>query len=366
MKVGILGTRGIPNNYGGFEQFAEYFSCRLAQHGAEVWVYNSHNHPYQHPEWNGVHIIHCFDPEYMIGPAGPFIYDLNCILDSRNRHFDIILQLGYASASVWHRFLPAGVRIVTNMDGLEWSRSKYGRLMKSFIRRAEQLAVHSSDLLVADSPQIKDYFQSTYGVSSCLIPYGAEILKKPDVTVLQNYALEPDSYFLAISRIQSDNNTEAIIKGFLESGSARQLLLIGSIDHKYGKYLDKRYHAKNIRFLGGIFDVHLLNQLRYHSRLYFHGHSSGGTNPSLLEAMASRALICAHDNPFNRLILGSDACYFGNEHHIAEIIRSDPGKTEHAHFFTNNLNKIKTSYQWNTITDAYLEAFNSLLKKQIG
>ena len=364
MKVGILGTRGIPNHYGGFEQFAEFFSCRLAKRGIEVWVYNSHNHPFQQSEWKGVHIVHCFDPEYLTGAAGPFIYDLNCILDSRKRGFDVILQLGYATASVWQKFLPDGVKIITNVDGLEWSRSKYGKLLKSFIRRAEHLAVRSSDLLVADSPHIRDYFQRTYGVSSSLIPYGAEILEKPDATVLQKYDLEPDSYFLAISRIQSDNNTEVIIKGFLESGSTRKLLLVGSINHAYGRYLNRRYQSENIRFLGGIFDVYLLNQFRYHSHLYFHGHSSGGTNPSLLEAMASQALICAHDNPFNRLILGSDAFYFGNEHHISEIIRSDPGKTEHAHFFTNNLNKIKESYDWNTITDAYLEAFTTLLKKQ--
>ncbi|MCX6266059.1 MAG: DUF1972 domain-containing protein [Bacteroidetes bacterium] len=363
MKVGILGTRGIPNYYGGFEQFAEFFSCRLAKRGIEVWVYNSHNHPYQKPEWNGVHIVHCFDPEYLIGAAGPFIYDLNCILDSRKRHFDVILQLGYASASVWHRFVPKGVKIVTNVDGLEWSRSKYNLLLKSFIRMAESLAVKSSDLLIADSPHIGDYFYTGYHANSKFIPYGAEILEKPDASCLKIFNLEPGSYHLAISRIQMDNNVEVIIKGYIESASQKPLLLVGSTNNKYCKYLQSNYPSPNIRFMGGIYDVNLLNQLRYHSSLYFHGHSSGGTNPSLLEAMASGALICAHENRFNRKILGPDAFYFSDEHQIADLIRSNPIKSDHSHFFSNNVNKIKAHYQWDRITDSYIEAFNEVLLK---
>src|SRR5678815_4853342 len=101
MKIAILGTRGIPNSYGGFEQFAEYLSLGLTNKGHHVTVYNSHNHTYQENSWNGVNIVHCYDPEYLIGTAGQFVYDLNCILDCRKKDFDIILQLGYTSSSVW-------------------------------------------------------------------------------------------------------------------------------------------------------------------------------------------------------------------------------------------------------------------------
>ncbi|MFZ4522019.1 MAG: DUF1972 domain-containing protein [Bacteroidales bacterium] len=362
MKVGILGTRGIPNNYGGFEQFAEYFSARLAKHGIEVWVYNSHHHPYQKSEWNGVHIIHCFDPENLVGPAGPFIYDLNCILDSRKRRFDVILQLGYATSSVWYPLLPKGARVITNMDGLEWSRSKYNRLLKFFIRKAEGMAVRSSDLLVADSPHIKEYFQTTHGMDSLFIPYGAEVLQKPDPDSLHGFKVEPGSYYLAISRIQSDNNTEIIIKGYIESGSTKPMLLIGSTNNSYCKYLQSAYPSSNIRFLGGIYDVNILNQLRHYCSMYFHGHSSGGTNPSLLEAMASGALICANENQFNRKILGDDAFYFRNEHDIAKLIWSEPIKDDYTSFFVNNEEKINTGYQWDNITDLYIEAFKSVLK----
>ena len=104
MKIGILGTRGIPNNYGGFEQFAEMFSIFAIENGHEVYVYNSHNHTWKENTYKGVHIIHKYDPEYKIGTAGQFIYDLNCIFDSRSRNFDIILQLGYSSSAIWNQY----------------------------------------------------------------------------------------------------------------------------------------------------------------------------------------------------------------------------------------------------------------------
>src|SRR5689334_13561602 len=146
MRIAILGTRGIPNSYGGFEQFAEYLSIGLIDKGHEVTVYNSHNHPYQGDSWKGVDIVHCYDPEHLIGTAGQFIYDLNCILDCRKKDFDIILQLGYTSSSVWlKRFLSKKkFTVTTNMDGHEWKRSKYSAKVKKFLLYAEKLAVQNS------------------------------------------------------------------------------------------------------------------------------------------------------------------------------------------------------------------------------
>ena len=175
MKIGILGTRGIPNHYGGFEQFAEFLSIDLVSRGHQVWVYNSHKHEYQESEYKGVHLIHCYDAEYKIGTAGQFIYDFNCIRDARNRDFDILLQLGYTSSSIWSRFLPKKQVIVTNMDGLEWKRSKFSNAVQRFLKRAESWAVNSSDHLVADSKGIQRYLQKKYNVASHYIPYGAEI-----------------------------------------------------------------------------------------------------------------------------------------------------------------------------------------------
>ena len=166
MKIAILGTRGIPNNHGGFEQFAEYFSVYLASKNHDVYVYNSHDYPYQDKNFNGVHIIHAYDPEYKIGTAGQFIYDFNCILDSRKRAFDVILQLGYTSSSIWHWLLPKSPMIVTNMDGMEWKRSKYSTSVRKFLKYAEKLAIKSSDYLISDSIGIQDYITKTYNRTS--------------------------------------------------------------------------------------------------------------------------------------------------------------------------------------------------------
>src|SRR5450432_900655 len=125
LRIGISGTRGIPNHYGGFEQLAEYLSAGLAEKGHEVVVYNPHNHPYKEKRWKGVSIVHCYNPERITGTAGQFIYDLNCVMDARKRNFDVLLMLGYTSISVWERLFPKKSTIIFNMDGFEWKRKKY-------------------------------------------------------------------------------------------------------------------------------------------------------------------------------------------------------------------------------------------------
>lgn len=363
MKVGILGSRGIPNHYGGFEQFAEYLALGLAKRGVEVWVYNSHTHPYKEAKWKGVNLIHCHDPEDRIGTAGQFIYDLNCINDSRKRGFDVLLQLGYTSSSVWHWRLPHKTRIITNMDGLEWKRSKYSPVVRKFLKYAEKLAVKSSHALVADSEAIRDYLLEDYGVHSTYIPYGAEIYHPGARDRLAEFNLNAKEYFLAIARFQPDNHIEEIIKGVLGSGTKIPLLVIGSTQNKFGNYLVRKYASEQIRFPGGIFDPELLNQLRFNSKLYFHGHSAGGTNPSLLEAMAASAPICAHDNPFNRSVLGNDAFYFTSHNEITTQINSGVGALHYQiSMISNNLQKIRSEYNWDKVVTAYYELFEQILK----
>jgi hypothetical protein len=189
VKIGIIGIRGIPNQYGGFEQFTEYVAPELVLRGHEVWVYNSSLHPYKENNWKGVHIINQFDPENRIGTPGQFIYDLNCILDSRKRNYDIILQLGYTSSSVWSFLFPRKSLIVTNMDGLEWKRNKYSKLVQSFLKRAEKWAVLNSDALIADSKGIQQYLQNKYNKTSGFIAYGATIFLNPDEKKIRRFNL---------------------------------------------------------------------------------------------------------------------------------------------------------------------------------
>ncbi|MFT3794539.1 DUF1972 domain-containing protein [Flavobacterium sp.] len=357
MKIGIIGTRGVPNHYGGFEQFAEFFSVYLVEKGHEVYVYNSHNHPHQEKTWNGVNIIHQNDPEHKMGTFGQFIYDYNCILDSRKRDFDILLQLGYTSNSVWFFLLPKKPIVITNMDGLEWKRSKYNRPVRQFLKFAERLAAVSSDYLVADSLGIQSFLKKQYGKESTYIAYGAHPFNQPDESIIAQYNVEKGRYNMIMARFEPENNLDMVLEGVTLQQEKTPILVVGNHNTKYGAYLKDKYagHA-NIRFMGGIYNLLHLDNLRYFSNLYFHGHSVGGTNPSLLEAMASQALIAAHNNDFNRGVLKDNAFYFANPKEVKNLLGTIK-KSDNLRLVENNYTAIENDFNWEKINGAYLKLF---------
>ncbi len=357
LKIGILGTRGIPNYHGGFEQFAEFFSVYLQKKGHQTFVYCSNNHPYKKNTYKGVSLIHCKDPEDKIGTPGQFIYDYNCIKDARKRDFDILLQLGYTSNSIWYKLLPKRPIIITNMDGLEWKRSKYNKPVRKFLKYAESLAIKSSDFLISDSIGIQNYLKETYLKDSKYIPYGAFVFSNPEEEVLKQYNVKTNNYNMLIARMEPENNIEVILDGVVKSGSNIPFLVVGKNDtNSFGNYLTKKYKShKNIQFLGGVYNQDHLNNLRYFSKLYFHGHTVGGTNPSLLEAMASNALIVAHNNEFNGTILGKDAFYFSNSEEVHQALIKIKDKSNWKAYLENNRNKIERTYSWDIINKSYLE-----------
>ncbi len=353
MRVAIIGTRGIPNNYGGFEQLAEYLSVDLVKRGHEVYVYNSSLHPYTENQYLGVNIISCKDPEDRLGTFGQFIYDFHCIRDSRKRNFDAIIQLGYTSSAIWWFMLPSQSTIYTNMDGLEWKRTKYARTVKVFLKLSEWIAVKSSNYLIADSNAIKNYLLKTHKAISYFIPYGATAFNEPSINEIAPYDVLEKSYYLVIARFEKENSLECIIEGYLLSNSKLPLLLIGSLKNKFAQYLKGKFESNQVRFLGPIYNLNTLNNLRYYSKMYFHGHTVGGTNPSLLEAMSSQAFICANANEFNQAVLGKDAYYFNNQEEICALLNKSEDLDFVSQSIKNNLNKIKNDYTWSSIVDAY-------------
>ncbi|MDO5655131.1 MAG: DUF1972 domain-containing protein [Flavobacteriaceae bacterium] len=353
MKIGILGTRGIPNHHGGFEQFAENFAVFAAQKGHEVFVYNSSLHPYKKNQFNQVKIIHCNDPEDKMGTAGQFIYDFNCIMDARKRNFDVLLQLGYTSNAIWCKLLPKNSIIITNMDGLEWKRSKYSKKVQGFLKYSEKLAVKSSDYLIADSLGIQSYLKENYNAASTYIAYGANVFNHSNQEILNEFNLEKNAYNMLIARMEPENNIEMILDGYVMSQQKFPFLVIGNTEKtQFGRKMYEKFrNNRNIRFLGAIYDQNKLENLRYFSHLYFHGHSVGGTNPSLLEAMASGSCIAANNNEFNAAILQQDAYYFESAKDVSHILDFEP---RNSHFISNNLEKIQSKYAWNVINNEYL------------
>ncbi len=366
LNIAIIGTRGIPNHYGGFEQVAEYLSVGLLGKGHRVTVYNSHDHPYKQTAWKGVKIIHCYDAEKTIGTAGQFIYDLNCIRNARKKSFDVILFLGYTSSSVWGKLFPKNAVIISNMDGMEWKRSKYSGPVRKFLLYAERLAVKYSDHLVADSTAVQVYLYKKYSIQSSYIPYGAEINNEPDENVLRLFGLAKHNYHMLMARMEPENNIDMILAGFCKTDSDKNFVVIGNMNNSFGKKMFTKYGKdKRLHFTGAVFDETKVTALRAFSKLYFHGHSVGGTNPSLLEAMSGGALIAAHDNEFNRAILQNDAFYFNSVDEVAQLVNTGEQTEQTAAMINSNLKKIKEQFNWPAITDEYEKCIVDCYNKSV-
>ena len=374
MKIAFVSTRGIPNNYGGFEQFAEYISVGLVARGHEVTVYSPHYHPYQEKEYKGVRIKHIYSPEqWMGGSVGSFFYDYSCLKDAlRKENFDIIYEAGYTS------IIPAYIRFnvkeikspifATNMDGLEYKRTKFNPLVRKFVFWEEQMAVKHSHYLIADNMGIQDYYKEKYGRESKFLAYGADIHDDWDESMLQEFGLEPNNYYLIVARLEPENNLVMAIEGYLKSqeNGKRPLIIVGKTNTPHGKELVKKYgQEKSVHFLGGIYDFKKLDSVRHFSYAYFHGHSVGGTNPSLLEAMASGCFMLANDNVFNRAVLKENALYYGNEEDVCCLLNRIEEKvgTKKETLVNANWEEIRTVYSWEKLIDEHEKYFKSLLNQ---
>lgn len=361
MKIAILGTRGIPNQYGGFEECAMHLSRIWVGKGHEVRVYNSSLHPFKEDSWNGVEIRRIKDREERLGTIAQFFYDLACISDVRKQPFDIILQLGYTSSGVWQWYLPSKPRVVTNTDGLEWKREKYSRLVQRFLKWSERLAVRRAHQVVADSPVIQSYLDSAYGSGSVYIPYGAEIPENPSPEILKSYPVKSGQYHLIMARMEPENKIHDILEGLLASNDDTPTLVVGHRQTAYGSYIQKHFKSAKVHFLPGVYDRQEADSLRFFSRRYFHGHSAGGTNPSLLQAMACNCLIYAHDNAFNRYVLGENAHFFSGPNDIVSHLTNPIPPQESAVWKRNNLKRIRREYQWESVAEQYEVLFQQAL-----
>lgn len=372
MKIAFISTRGIPNNYGGFEQFAEYISVGLVERGHEVVVYSPHFHPYQEKEYKGVRIKHIYSPEQWMGSSiGSFFYDFSSLKDAlKKEQFDIIYEAGYTSivpAYIWFNVKKIKYPIfTTNMDGLEYKRTKFNKWTQKFLFWEERTTVKHSHYLIADNLGIQDYYKEKYGKESAYLAYGADIKENYNKDFLKEYNLEKDNYLLVIARLEPENNVEMVIKGYIDSNIDKPLIIVGKTDTPHGKYLVETYKDySNVRFAGGIYDFDKIDSIRYFSSAYFHGHSVGGTNPSLLEAMASSCFIIANENIFNKAVLKQEALYFSTEQDVTSILNNlNINITKHKELFiTNNLDEIRNEYSWEKLVDQHEKYFKQLIKQ---
>ena len=360
MKIAVIGTRGIPNRYGGFEQFAEIVTEMWVKAGHEVICYSPHWHFYNESHFNGVEIIKKYSPEDKLGASANYIYDFLCLRDAVKRDCDIYLELGYNSSAFGYWFVSNKVksRIVSNMDGLEWKRDKWGRLTQGLILAAEKVAVKQSAALVSDNIGIQEYFKEVYNASSEFIAYGCDLVNEPSKKILSDLDYLTGDFDLIIARLEPENSIAIKLEGFMRSTVQRQLIVVGNADTEYGLYLKTAYNDSRIKFVGGIYDKQILDALRFYSTVYYHGHTVGGTNPSLLEAMAARSMVFAHDNSFNRSVLLDNAYFFLNAESLTELINNfEPVDKLTNEKIELNLLRVSDEYNWEKISQQYLDLF---------
>ena len=367
MKIAILGTRGIPNNYGGFEQCAEYLSVGLAERGHAITVYSPKFHPYKEKRFKGVNIIKKLSPQDFFGnSASNFIYDYLCLADAVDKDFDIIIELGLITSSLSIIFCRhKGKLIATNIDGLEWKRSKWNVMIQYITRLLEKYGIRFSDYLISDNAAIQDYIKNEYQRDSECIAYGATEINKPNKEYLYQYNITSSSYILSIARLEPENNLEMMCDAYIQSNISLPYYIVGNHLTEYGDFLKDKYRRKGIVFLGGIFNKDHLDTLRYYSTYYLHGHSVGGTNPALLEAMAAESFIIAHDNEFNRAVLENRAFYFRSSYELINLLKQDSILDSKERFITDNLEIINKKYRWPHIIDSYEKYLLKILEQEL-
>ena len=266
-------------------------------------------------------------------------------------------MLGYTSSSIWGFLYPRKTAVITNMDGLESAADlEYSKKARVFLKYAEKLAVQSSSFHVADSPVIKEYLDAKYQINSKYIAYGATPSPAAEENLLNEYDLKKDQYFLLMARMEPENNIEMILDGYCLSKSIIKFSVIGNTGNKHGKYLVNKYkNESRIVFLGAIFDERKVQTITALCTLYFHGHSVGGSNPSLLNAMAAKVPIAIHDNAFNKFLVKENAIPFADVNDICQII--DSGNYFNETHVQNNYLTTNKYFNWEQIIGEYEQYF---------
>ncbi len=308
----ILGTRGVPAAHGGFETFAEHLALYLSAHGWRVVVYCQEDGAGAIFEdaWQGVERVHI--PVAQTGPKGTIIFDWKAT-DHAASHGDLCLTLGYNTALFCSLLRIKGIPNLINMDGIEWTRAKWGTVAKTWFWLNDWAGCWLGNHLVADHPQIKAHLSSRVRKEKItMIPYGADAVTFAPVEPVVALGLEPGRFLTVIARAEPENSLLEIVLGFSRKPRGYKLAVLGKYDPKKSTYHRDVMEAAGpeVLFLGTIYDKTVVQALRFHSAAYIHGHQVGGTNPSLIEAMGAGNPVIAHDNRFNRWVAGDSARYF--------------------------------------------------------
>jgi rhamnosyltransferase len=311
LRIAILGSRGIPARYGGYETVVQELSTGLAKEGFEVYVSCESRGLKMKPfgTYKGVRLIYFPVISAIRNVSEVLTYDMLSVFWATFRA-DIIYMVGEASilTLIFPRLLRK--KVIVNVDGLESSRRQFNPLLRFLLRFVETVAKKIANYIVVDSYAMAAIYSQIRNVTPIYIPNGIREIKPLDNETMRSFNIKKGEYYLVIARLIPDNNIDLIIEGFSGVNSRKKLAIVGPLDKS--DYVTSLLSRKNekILFLGGIYDQRLQRTLRHNCFAYIHGHEKGGTNPSLVEALSCRNVILALDVVFNREVAEKSALYF--------------------------------------------------------
>lgn len=357
MKVAIIGTVGVPANYGGFETLVENIIKQNSSDDIQYSVYCS-SCAYKDKRWvyKGAKIVYI---PLKANGVQSILYDVVSVIHAIFKA-DVLLVLGVSGCIILPLVrLFCKKNIIINIDGLEHRRAKWSKYVRKFLKLSEFLAVKHATHVVTDNKGIQDYVLKEYGIQSELIEYGGDhvldIVDEVENEVFENIKLSKGTYSLALCRIEPENNIELILNAYAKTNNA--LIFVGNwYNSDFGRsMLDKFNRYSNIVLLSPIYDLKALFALRANCKFYIHGHSAGGTNPSLVEAMYFGHPIFAFDVVYNRETTENKAAYFGGEEELISLLNVEEESYKDNGIAMSEI--AKRRYLWSKIVSAYEQLY---------
>ncbi len=362
MRIAILGTRGIPASYGGFETFAEHLSTRLVARGHDVTVYGrAHYVSPRQLEYHGVHlkVLPTIRHKYFDTVVHAFLSAIHAV----SARFDAVLICNAANAPFASILRLTGTPVVINVDGLEHKRKKWGWLARRYYRLAERLSTILPNATVTDAQVIHDYYLARYNAPSTMIAYGSEVERRPDRTAVRRWRAEPNRYVLYVSRLEPENNARLVIEAFKKVRTAYRLLVVGDAPYAHDYINDLKARAKGdkrIIFTGFVFgqDYRALQQNAY---CYVHATEVGGTHPALLEAMGYGNCVLTLATPENIETIGDAAIAYADEADLTEKLQRVLRDGSLVQSYRNRAQqRIQQYYDWDHVVDKYEQLFREM------
>ncbi len=363
MNIALVGTRGVPAGYGGFETCVEELGRRLVQRGHEVTVYCRDSYYREKPgAYLGMKLVYL--PNMKKKSLDTLSHTFLSVIHSLTKNYDLLMVFNAANSPTLLLPRLLGRRIAINTDGLEWKRGKWGPVGRSYYKFAEWLSCKLANRIVTDSIGIRDYYRRRYGVEGAHISYGAYLENSRNPGLLQSLGVSPGNYFLQVTRFEPENNPLLTIQAFRRLQTSKKLVVVGGVPYEssYSRSIAGEADERVI-LPGYIYDRELLNELWCNCFAYVHGNEVGGTNPALLQTMASGCFTLAIDVPFSHDVLLDAGIYFGKS--PEELAAGMQWALHHADELTlfkqKAVQRITAHYSWDHVTDQYEALFRELM-----